>query len=153
MWGKLRLQTSKTFIMKKLLVVTALILFAGVAFGQTLKKGAILGIHETTITLKPDVTMDQLLDFLTNKWYPEINKLTEGEGVEFFLLRCDRGEKTGNLAWGIYCESEKVRNTYWPGDGSGSGKGGQLWQKMGPLNEELSKLITYENVGGDWKVL
>jgi hypothetical protein len=139
--------------MKKLLFVTALLLFAGIAFGQTLKKGAILGIYETTITLKTDVTMDQLLDFLTNKWYPEINKLTEGEGVTFFLLQGDRGENTGNIAWGIYCESEEVRNTYWPGDGSGSGKGGQLWQKMGPLTEELNKLITYENDGGDWKIL
>ena len=139
--------------MKKLLVITALVLFAGIAFGQTLKKGVILGIFETTLTLKPDVTMDQLLDFLTNKWYPEINKLLVGEGVTFFLLQGDRGENTGNFAWGIYCESEEVRNKYWPGDGSGSGEGGPLWQKMQPLNEELNKLVTYKNVGTDWKIL
>ena len=139
--------------MKRLLVISVLVLFAGIAFGQTLKKGAILGIWETNITLKPEVTMDQLLDFLTNKWYPEINKLVEGEGVTFFMLQGDRGEYTGNIAWCIYCESEEVRNAYWPGDGSGSGKGGALWQKMESLTEELNKLATYENVGGDWKVL
>ena len=139
--------------MKKLLVIASIVLFSGIAFGQTLKKGAILGIYETEITLKPDVTMDQFLDFCTNKWYPAINKLLEGEGVTFFMLQSDRGAKKGNFAWGIYCESEEVRNAYWPGDGSGSGKGGALWQKMEPLNEELSKLITYENVGADWKIL
>jgi hypothetical protein len=69
------------------------------------------------------------------------------------MLQGDRGEITGNFAWCIYCESEEVRNAYWPGDGSGSGKAGALWQKVEPLNEELNSLFTYENVGGDWKVL
>jgi hypothetical protein len=139
--------------MKKLVLLISFILFAGIAFGQTLKKGAILGIYETTLTLKPGVTMDQVLDFLTNKWYPEANKLVEGEGVTFFLLQGDRGEYTGNIAWGVYCESEEVRNRYWPGDGSGSGKGAEVWEELGPLFEEMNKLVTYENVGGDWKVL
>ena len=138
--------------MRKLFVVTALLLFAGIAFGQSLKKGGILGIYETTLTLEPDVTMDQLMDFLTNKWYPEINRHMKGSGVTFFLLKGDRGENNGNLAWGIYCESDEVRNKYWPGDGSGSGEFGPIWQKMQPLNEELGKLATYKNVGTDWKI-
>ena len=139
--------------MRKLLVITTLVLFTGIAFGQTIKKGAILGIYETEITLKPDVTMDQFLDFCNNKWYPAINKLLEGEGVTFFMLQSDRGAKKGNFAWGIYCESEEVRNKYWPGDGSGTGKFRPIGEKMQPLNEELNKLITYKNVGADWKVL
>jgi len=140
--------------MKRLLIITAFLLFAGIAFGQTLKRGAILGIFETTLTLQPDVTMDQVLDYLTKTFYPEINKSFEGEGVTFFLVQGDRGEHTGNIAWGVYCESEEVRNKYWPGDGSGSDEGRALVQKMQSLNEEFSKLATYKNgANTDWKVL
>jgi len=140
--------------MKKLLIIAALVLFTGIAFGQTIKKGAILAIWETTLTLQPDVTMDQVLDFLTNKYYPGMNKFLEGDGVTFFLVQGNRGEQTGNIAWGIYCESEEVRNRYWPGDGSGSDEWRALLQKMQSLNEELNKLATYKNrASTDWKVL
>lgn len=137
--------------MKKLLVVTTLLLFAGFAFGQNFNKGGMLAVHESTLTLDPDVTMNQLLDFLTNKWYPEINKNVEG--VTFFLLKGDRGEKVGTLAWGVYCESEEVRNKYWPGDGSGSDEWRAVMQKMQPLIEEMNKLATYESVFTEWKIL
>ncbi len=50
--------------MRRLILTTALVLLAGITFGQTLKKGVILGVHHMTITLEPDVTMDQYLDFL-----------------------------------------------------------------------------------------
>lgn len=40
-------QPSKHLIMKKLLVITALLLFAGIAFGQTLKKGVVVGTFDS----------------------------------------------------------------------------------------------------------
>jgi hypothetical protein len=137
--------------MRKLFIITALLLIAGFAFGQTLKKGGMLAVHEATLTLNPDVTMNQFIDFLTKKWYPEINK--HAEGVIFFLLKGDRGENEGNLAWGVYCESEEVRNKYWPGDGSGSDELSALLQKMQPLLEEMNRMATYETVFTDWKIL
>ncbi len=76
--------------MRKLFIFFALLLFAGTAFGQTLHKGGMIAVHETTLTLQPDVTMDQYLDFLTNKWYPEINKLLKGATI--FGLAGDCGE-------------------------------------------------------------
>ena len=97
--------------------------------------------------------MDQLLDFLTNKWYPEINKHMKGSGVTFFLLEGDRGENEGTLAWGVYCESEEVRNKIWPADGSGSEEWSAVMQKMQPLNEESNKLATYTSVYTEWKIL
>ena len=48
--------------MKKLLVISVLILLTGVAFGQTLQKGGSFNLHVLTVTLDPDVTMNQWVD-------------------------------------------------------------------------------------------
>lgn len=70
--------------MRKLLVITALLLFAGVSFGQTLIKGGVIGIHEWTIKLNPDVTMNQFLEF----WEENGSPTQEGAAAM---------EKFGNL--------------------------------------------------------
>ena len=56
--------------MRKLLVITALLLFAGIAFGQTLQKGNLIGVHVITFDLKPGVTVDQVIDFFDEKNKP-----------------------------------------------------------------------------------
>lgn len=137
--------------MKRLLIVTALILFAGIAFGQTLQKGGMIAIHVSTITLDPDVTMNQYLDFLNNKWFPELNKLMDG--VTFFGLKGDRGENENGFATLVYCESEDVRNKYWPGDGSRSEEWAAVREKIQPLMDEMEKLGTYTTVFTEWKLL
>jgi hypothetical protein len=136
--------------MRKLLVITALLLFAGIAFGQTLKKGGMIAVHVMTITLGPDVSMNQYLDFLNNKWYPQLNKLAEG--VTFFALKGDRGENANSYATLVYSESEDVRNKYWPGDGSDTGEWSAVLQKTQPLYDELQKLGTYTTVFTAWKI-
>ena len=45
--------------MKKLLIVTAFLQFAGIAFGQTLKKGGVIAIHKMDVTLAAGVTLEQ----------------------------------------------------------------------------------------------
>ena len=76
--------------MRKLFVITALLLFAGIAFGQTLNKGSMIGVHPMTITLESGVTMDQFLDFFTNKWIPEVEKLFDGwKGI---IVKGNKGE-------------------------------------------------------------
>ena len=53
--------------MKKLVFLVALVLMAGVAFGQTIQKGSVFGAYALEIKLDPDVTMNQFLDFVQNK--------------------------------------------------------------------------------------
>jgi hypothetical protein len=62
---------------------------------QTLKKGAVIAIRNYTFTLQPDVTMNQCLDFWTNKYIPACEK--NYPGTRLFLLSGDRGEKKINL--------------------------------------------------------
>ena len=60
--------------MRKLLVITALLLFAGIAFGQSFQKGGVVGIHEWTLKLNPDVTMNQFLELWNSKALPLMKK-------------------------------------------------------------------------------
>jgi len=103
--------------MKKLVIITALLLFAGIAFGQTLKKGAVLAIrHSTDLVLKPDVSMNQYLDVAMNKWAPEMEKLFPG--TKMFIIKGDRGTLANYYAWVWYFESEEVRAKYFDSEGT-----------------------------------
>lgn len=136
--------------MKKLLVITALLMLAGVAFGQTLKKGGIMSVHNLTITLNPDVTMNQFLDFYNNKYLPETNK--HFEGVKFFTLKGDRGENNNGFSVMMYMESMEVRNRYWPEAGKSSDEMSAIMEKLTPINTELSKLGTTTSTYTDWVI-
>lgn len=46
--------------MKKWIIAIAFTLFAGVTFGQILKQGGILGVHNLELTPKTGVTMEEL---------------------------------------------------------------------------------------------
>ena len=77
-------------IMKKLLLLSALIVVIGTAFGQTLQKGNLVGWHVMTINPDPDVTMNQFLEFWESKVIPEMKEaipemtslLLKGIGVD-----------------------------------------------------------------------
>ena len=45
---------------------------------QTLKKGAVVAVSTWEITLNPDVSMNQFLDFYNNKYIPEFEKELSG---------------------------------------------------------------------------
>jgi len=103
--------------MRKLLIITVLILFAGIAFGQTLQKGVVLAIrHSTDLVLKPDVTMNQYQEVVMNKWFPEMEKLFPG--TKMFILKGDRGDMANGYAWVWYFESTEVRNKYFDSEGN-----------------------------------
>lgn len=48
--------------------------------GQTIQKGNMVTMHTITVELKPNVTMDQVLDFYNTKWGPDADK--------YFGLKC-----------------------------------------------------------------
>lgn len=76
--------------MKKLLIITAFLLFAGFTFGQKIEKGGIIGSHVwTTVKLKPGVTEKEYLEFIETKWKPAYEK--HFVGVKFFTLRGIKG--------------------------------------------------------------
>ncbi|WP_146066663.1 hypothetical protein, partial [Candidatus Venteria ishoeyi] len=83
--------------MKKLILCVALIIAATSIFSQSLEKGNILGVHTNTVTLKSGVTMNQYLDFYTNKFIPEYEKNLPG--IKLYVVKGTRGE--GENSYGV----------------------------------------------------
>jgi hypothetical protein len=126
--------------MKKLLIVSILFLFTGIAFGQTIQKNGSFGIHVLTIELAEGVTMDQYMEFLTTKYIPEAEKLFKGNKI--ILMKGDRGKHINKIAYVNYFESTEARDRYYPQEGVRSDEANEIREKMAPLREELEKLGT-----------
>ena len=136
--------------MKKLIVITVLILFTGFTFGQTLQKGNLIGMHVLTINLDPDITMNQYLKAFSNKVIPEIEK--NAPGWELFLVKGIRGENENSFGLIYVIESEDVRNKYNNDDSSPTELGISLRKKMQPFMDELNQLGTWTTEYTDWLV-
>ena len=140
--------------MKKLIIAAAFILFAGTAFGQTLKKGAIIEIHHFTLNLDPDVTMNQWLDFALNKYLPVWE--THYEGIKSLVVKGDRGDEQNKICWINCFESEELRAKYFKDEGIFvlNEHGEELLEKVMPTWDELSKLGTSQvEISTDWVIL
>jgi hypothetical protein len=59
--------------MRNFFVITSLLLFAGISFGQTLEKGGTLMVHEWNTTVD-DATLDKMLVYWEKTIIPEANK-------------------------------------------------------------------------------
>jgi len=126
--------------MKKLLIISALFLFSGIVFSQTLQKGGSFGMHVLTIELAEGVTMDQYMEFLTTKYIPEAENLFKGHKI--ILMKGDRGKYINKIAYVNFFESTEARDRYYPQEGTPSDEGKEVREKLKPLRVELDKLGT-----------
>ncbi len=136
--------------MKKIILTAAVVLIVGMSFGQTLKKGIILGVHHMTITLEPDVTMDQYLDVFKNKWITEAEK--HFDGWKGFIVKGNNGEQVNEDGMVWYIESMKDYNKIFNNDGSQTDKGKAAMEKLQPILDELEKLGTGPSTYTDWLI-
>ena len=136
--------------MKKLIIAAAFILFAGVAFGQHLQKGVILGVHHMTITLKTDVTMDQFLDAFKDKWIPEAEKHLDG--WKGFIVMGNKGEHLNEYGLVWYIESVAHYKKYYNDDGSSNDEMDAVFEKTQSISDELEKLGTWSSKWTDWVI-
>ena len=137
--------------MKKLIISATIILLSGVAYGQALKKGVVLSVHAQTVTLNPDVTMNQYLNFYLNKYIPEFEKALPG--VHFIMSKGNRGVNENGYALIMYVESLEVRDKYWPEPGVYSELTNAAVAKLQPVMDELNKLGTSTSEYTDWVIL
>ena len=137
--------------MKRLIIAAAFILLSGLAFGQTLQKGIVISSHTLKITLDPDVTMNQYLDFLKNKMMPEMEK--HFPGSEMFLLKGFRGEQDNEYSFFWIFENMETHLKYWDHEGQATELGQAAIEKMGPTREEIRKLGQGPIIYTDWVIL
>jgi len=138
--------------MKKLVFITILFLLTIAVSGQTLKKGALVVVDSYELTLKPDVTLNQFIDFYLNKYIPEFEK--NYPGTKVYLLYGDRGEHKNQIGVAMICESVEIRDKYWPKeDGESSELAKAAEAKMAPINEEAGKyMLDAKRKYTDWIV-
>jgi len=138
--------------MKKLLFSSILfILFTGMAFSQTIKKGNLLGIHiMDEMNLKPGVTIEQVEDFFINKYIPEFQK--QFSKIKMIPIKGIRGEDGGKVGAIMILKSESDRAIYWNEDGSFNEKGKELRANLKPVVDELNKMMTSVDAYTDWLV-
>ena len=85
--------------MRKLVIISTLLLLSGIAYGQILKKGAIVEMHHITLNLDPDATMNQWLDFALNEYLPVWEN--HYNGIKSVVVKGDRGKPVAHQAPGL----------------------------------------------------
>lgn len=137
--------------MKKIIIAVAIILFAGVAFGQTLQKDGIVSIHEWTVKLNPDVTMDQFLKVWNDIFIPVLKK--EIPEMKPLVIKGIDGnikyEYAGLYTWNSIDELRK----YFNADGSPTEKGLAASEKLMKLKSELDKYGEFTYTTKDYIII
>lgn len=137
--------------MKKLFFAMALILITGLSFGQTLQKGNVLGFHNGTFIPNPDVTLNQCISFMKDKYLPEIEK--NFPGVKCYILKGLRGDCPDCISFVYVFQSDAVRDKFWKPDGNYTDLGKAAADKLKPLDDEMGKFGKLIDKYTDWVVL
>ena len=136
--------------MKKLIIAAAFILCTGVAFGQIVQKGSVIGVHTSTVNLNEGVTLDQYLDYFSNTFIPEFEK--HFPGIKLYLVKGLNREVKDEYGKIFIIESKEVYNKYWNDDGSNTEVTAAIAEKVQPLLDEGNKLGTTDDVIADWVI-
>jgi hypothetical protein len=136
--------------MKRTLLITALLLFAGFSFGQPLQKGNLLALHTLEITPNPDVSFNEFMEHFTGEFIPKYEE--SFPGIHFYVLKGDRGENENKIGMLMLSESAEVRDLYWPTPDSASAEAMKAFGKMAAAIEKLEKYGTFSTVYTDWVV-
>lgn len=136
--------------MKKLILISTIVLLAGITYGQSLQKGNLVGTHVAEVSLKPGVTMEQYTEFFINKYIPEAEKVWKGWKV--YLVKGVRGENINSFGLIIIVNSQKDRDKYYNSDGTSNELGNTANEKLKPVQVELEKLGTFTTKYTDWVI-
>jgi hypothetical protein len=136
--------------MKKLILIAASILIAGITYGQSIQTGTFIGTHVMTVTLMPGVTMEKYMEVFKTKLIPEMEKNEPTWRV--YLLKGIRGESNNSFGLLYVIKSAKERDKYYNADGIDSELGKSMNAKLKPVLDELGKLGTLATKYTDWVV-
>ena len=137
--------------MRKLLIASALLLFAGIASGQTLQKGNAVVIQVLNVDLKSDVTIDQWKEFFISKVIPELEK--HYTGAKAYLTEGIQGEHKNSLGLIVVFKTKKERDKFFNEDDSRTELGKTVAENFSTVGEELAKMGTYTFTYSVWMIL
>ena len=122
--------------------------------GQTIQKGNQVGIHIITVEPKPNVTMEQVLDFYNTKWIPDADKYF---GFKFYTAKCLRGTgcAENKILLISHHKTEADRDKYFKMAEGGrdlNELGAKAWAQFAPTNDALLQLATVKDEWVDWVI-
>jgi hypothetical protein len=91
------------------------------------------------VTLRPDITMDQYLDFLKTKYVPEYDKYFPGS--KMIIASPDSWKKENQYGSFIYFEKPEVYDKYYPNGKEMSAECKAAWEKVQLAKQEENKFI------------
>jgi hypothetical protein len=137
--------------MRNTVLAAAVLVLAGAAHAQELKKGNLIGTHLMTVKLEPGVAMEQFADFYNKRVVPELEKTRPG--WKAYPVKRVRGEKADGMGLIIVIASEGERDKYYNADGSPTELGKASTAKLQLVNDEMKKLGTItSDLYTDWVV-
>lgn len=137
--------------MRKLVVISALILFAGIAFGQTLNKGGILWVHEWQINVDDD-TVKQMQEYWKKNIIPLANKFIPE--AEAYIVKGIGADNQNAFASAWYYKSMDDLRKYFNEDGTPTEAGGAALAEIMPKVEEMgAQFGGFNTVQRDWIIL
>ena len=136
--------------MKNILILSAFLLFGATAFGQMIPKGALVGVHNITLTLNGSTTEAEYLAALESKLIPVFSKAFE---CEIHVLKYIRGTSENKIGLLFVFKDAATRDKYNNPEGGMNEAGKAAWAKVEPIEAELSKLGTRKSTTYiDWGV-
>jgi hypothetical protein len=136
--------------MIKYLAFAVLALAETASFSQSLKKGNVVGLHVTAITLKPGRSMDDFKEFYLRKVIPAFEK--QYPDVKHYLIRGLRGESENTLGTIYFFQSDNIRSRYFNTDGTRTPLGEQKHASMKSIEDELDEWATITREYTDWVI-
>ena len=127
--------------MKKLIIFIIISFIARDSFCQGLQKGNLLGLHEITVKLNPNVSMEQFTAFYVNHVIPEYEKAWTG--LKGYLVKSFSSKHQNSFAIIWLFDSEAARNKYFTTDGKSNALELANRKKVQPIEAELKKYGAY----------
>lgn len=138
--------------MKKVLLLNSMLLISTCMFAQMLKKGSLLGLHKGTVTLSPNVTMEQFKKYYFNVYAAEFSKQFKVKLVEVTGIRGADAKKNDNEMAMLFIFEPKAREKYFEAEGKLNALGNELFAKLKTFSDEVNKLGKFTSTYTDWEI-
>ena len=124
----------------RLLITVTVLLLVITAYGQKVKPGNVVSIHEIEFTLEDGMTFSQLEKLYLEEYIPAIEK--NFPGAEFHLLIGERGKRTGKYIEFLVFDSLEERNRWFPEKGKTSEEAKKGFDNMREIQDRMSKMAS-----------
>jgi len=123
---------------KFLFAIATVLLASIVSYAQGLRQGNLIGVHLVTVTLNPNVTMDEFRNFYVRDVLPEYEK--SWPGLKGYLLKSFWGDARNQFAIIWLFDTEADRNRNFNADGTANDLEKAAYEKVKPIEEKLKKM-------------